>query len=229
MLVLNTTPSAAAMTMTSREIAELTGKRHSDVLRDIRSMFTALDLAERTFASGYLDANNQERIEFLLPYDETICLLTGYDAKARMVVIKRWKELEHSIVTSPPALPPMSISQKYTQLNAARELVMDAELKALFPLQWQQISDGVQNDIVAMFGGTPLLGHTAQAPLDIMEIAKRHGIDIPKNRKGVVGKAVKKLSSIPPVATERIINGAVRVSYAYTNVDEVAGIIRAQV
>ena len=62
-----------------------------------------------------------------------------------------------------------------------------------------------------------------------MEIAKRHGIVVPKNRKGVVGKAVKRLSSIPPVATERIINGAVRVSYAYTNIDEVAGIIRANI
>ena len=30
----------------------------------------------------------------MLPYDETVCLLTGYDVVARMKVIKRWKELE---------------------------------------------------------------------------------------------------------------------------------------
>jgi hypothetical protein len=35
------------------------------------------------------------------------------------------------------------------------------------------------------------------------------------------------MATIPPVATERIINGAVRVSYAYTNIEEVAGIMAA--
>jgi phage regulator Rha-like protein len=117
------------VTMTSREIAELTGKRHSDVLRDIRSMFTTLDLAERTFASGYIDANNQERIEFLLPYDETICLLTGYDAKARMKVIKRWQELEQK---QAPALPATYVQALEALLESEKQkeaLLLDNELK----------------------------------------------------------------------------------------------------
>ena len=31
------------LTMTSREIAELTGKRHADVMRDVRTMLDALE------------------------------------------------------------------------------------------------------------------------------------------------------------------------------------------
>lgn len=42
-------------TMSSREIAELTGKRHSDVLRDTRVMLEQLGRDERKFASIYKD------------------------------------------------------------------------------------------------------------------------------------------------------------------------------
>ena len=59
-----------------------------------------------------------------------------------------------------------------------------------------------------------------------MEIAKRNGIDIPANRKSVVGKHVKAKSSVPPVVIERVINGSVRTANAYTNHAEVASIVK---
>jgi Rha family phage regulatory protein len=93
---MNLIASTQTATMTSREIAELTGKDHGHVLRDIRAMLESLDLGESTFGCTYFDAQNKERPEFKLPYDETVCLLTGYDAKARMKVIKRWQELEQA-------------------------------------------------------------------------------------------------------------------------------------
>ena len=37
------------MTMSSKEIAELCGKNHFDVLRDIRNMFIGLNLGEKQF------------------------------------------------------------------------------------------------------------------------------------------------------------------------------------
>lgn len=80
--------------MSSREIAELTGKAHKDVLRDTRRMLEDLEMAERNFARGYLDANKQERPEYHLPKDLSICLVAGYDAKLRLTIIRRWDELE---------------------------------------------------------------------------------------------------------------------------------------
>ena len=43
-------------TMTSREIAELTGKRHKDVLYDIRKMLNELGLALVDFSADLPDS-----------------------------------------------------------------------------------------------------------------------------------------------------------------------------
>lgn len=93
------------ITMTSREIANLTGKRHADVIRDVRNMLKNLDEDERKFASIYLDAYGREQSQFSLDKDHTLTLLLGYDAKARLKVIRRWQELEAS---QAPSLPDFS-------------------------------------------------------------------------------------------------------------------------
>ena len=48
------------MTMSSLEIAELTDKRHNNVLRDIRNMLNELELAELRFEHSYKDKNSRE-------------------------------------------------------------------------------------------------------------------------------------------------------------------------
>jgi Rha family phage regulatory protein len=117
------------VTMTSREIAELTGKNHADVLRDIRNMLETLDLGQSSFADSYFNSQNKEQPMFRLPYDETICLLTGYDTKARMKVIKRWQELEQS---NKPVLPATYVQALEALLESEKQkeaLLLDNELK----------------------------------------------------------------------------------------------------
>ncbi|MBS9903221.1 phage antirepressor KilAC domain-containing protein [Vibrio alginolyticus] len=82
------------MTMSSREIAELTGKQHKNVTRDIESMLNELKLDALKFEHIYFDSMNREQREYRLDKDHTECLLTGYSATLRMRVIKRWHELE---------------------------------------------------------------------------------------------------------------------------------------
>ena len=213
------------VTMSSRDIAELTGKSHADVLRDIRNMLESLGLGESSFADSYFNSQNKELPMFRLPYDETICLLTGYDVKSRMAVIKRWQELETKAV--PPAPVNIPLLEKLNIIEKAKITLGNDETKHLFPLIWQTISDGVQNDIVAMFDSSKtLLKSTVAVPLDVIEIAKRNNITIPSNLKGVIGKYVKANTSTPPVQTERVINGGVRKSFAYTNHDEVLTLIK---
>ncbi|WP_421551774.1 Rha family transcriptional regulator [Pseudomonas yamanorum] len=80
--------------MSSREIANLTGKRHPDVKRDIQAMAVELKVDVSEFAHIYNDSRNREQVEYLLDREHTDCLLTGYSAGLRMKVIRRWRELE---------------------------------------------------------------------------------------------------------------------------------------
>lgn len=82
------------LTMSSREIAELTGKMHTHVIRDIRHMIAHLGdepnlvhVVETKDARGYTE-------RFDLPKDLTITLVSGYNVQMRYAITKRWMELE---------------------------------------------------------------------------------------------------------------------------------------
>lgn len=90
------------VTMDSREIAELTGKQHAHVIRDIRKQFKEIKINESKFGSVYLDRKNEKRVCFKLDYEQTMILLTGYSIPLRAKVIKRRKELESK---NKPTLP----------------------------------------------------------------------------------------------------------------------------
>jgi phage regulator Rha-like protein len=83
--------------MTSREIAELTGKRHDHVCRDIVNMLTELEEDVPSFGVIYLDSMNREQTEYVLDRELTDTLLTGYSAVARRRVIARCRDLRGTI------------------------------------------------------------------------------------------------------------------------------------
>lgn len=97
------TTGVTPITMSSREIAELTGKRHPDVKRDIERMLTELDEDASKFAHIYLDTMNRQQTEYQLDRDLTEILLLGYSAPLRRKVLARLRELE-GIVANPVAL-----------------------------------------------------------------------------------------------------------------------------
>ena len=80
--------------MSSREIAELTGKAHKNVLADIRSMFAELEIDWAEFSAQYKDGTGRLLPCFNLDRELTDTLLTGYSAKMRLAVVRRWRELE---------------------------------------------------------------------------------------------------------------------------------------
>lgn len=47
--------------MSSREIAEMTGKRHDHVIRDVRRMLTELEITAPTFGDNYQDETGAAR------------------------------------------------------------------------------------------------------------------------------------------------------------------------
>lgn len=97
--------SAAVLTMSSREIAELTGRDHGNVMRDIRTMLDDLQASNLNpvcETTTYAGANGQRYPQYELDRDTCLTLLLGYDAVARMKVVKRWQELE---AQAAPAVP----------------------------------------------------------------------------------------------------------------------------
>lgn len=78
-------------TMSSREIAELTGKRHDHILRDIENMLKALNLEQNPFLGFVNDGPNGRPLKvYNLPKEETLILVSGYNVKMRAAIIRRW-------------------------------------------------------------------------------------------------------------------------------------------
>lgn len=118
------------VTMSSREIAKLTGKQVKHVHADIRAMIPALYAVGngeevRSYAWGttkdemnrFLDHHKIQGVipvfdgrgyvcEFLLDRYHTEVLVTGYDVQRRAAVIKRWYDLETG--QAKPAIDPMT-------------------------------------------------------------------------------------------------------------------------
>lgn len=100
-------------TMSSREIAELTGKEHKNVIADIRHVIETLSGTEEITGlkfqlSGYRDASGKSNPMYLLDYEATMLLVSGYNILLRAKVIRRWRELEEGVyntqkVSSTPA------------------------------------------------------------------------------------------------------------------------------
>lgn len=96
-------PKGYGLTMTSREIAELTSKEHFHVMRDVRTMLAELSLPK----SGYIQnwrhpQNGQTYEEFALPKDLTSTPVSGYSVAMRHRIVTRWQELE---AQKAPAIP----------------------------------------------------------------------------------------------------------------------------
>ena len=217
--------SATVRTMTSREIAELVDARHNDVVATI----------ERLFSKGLLRSSRETRREStggrpLDVYDlierDTHLVVSGYSDEHRARVIDRWEALESGtaapIAAAAPKLLPVDLLE---QAQALKTLLGDDELKRLAPLLWQEIADGAQNAMRRALGAPLALpAPDAPKPLDVVEIAKAAGIELPQNLRGAAGKYVK--ARVAHIETERIIAGSIRKSAAYCDRAAVADALR---
>jgi len=118
------------VTMSSREIAELTGKRHDHVKRDIEKMLSDLGEDIPKYGGIYLDSMNREQIEHRLDRELTETLLLGYSAPLRRKVIKRLRELEASVASPRPLTTTETLIQMLT-LHAEVERRQAEQAKAI--------------------------------------------------------------------------------------------------
>lgn len=110
------------LTMSSREIAELTGKRHDHVLRDVENMLQELGETSPQFWGELPDTYNRPQRVAFLPKDLTITLVAGYNVQMRHAIVKRWQELEAQ-------QPPVAIPDFMNPAEAARAWAAEFEAK----------------------------------------------------------------------------------------------------
>lgn len=128
--------SLNALTMSSREISTLTGKRHYNVMRDIALLAEQLELDASKFEHIYIDSQNREQAEYLIDKDTCLCLVVGYNEKLRMKIIKRWHELEQATVPTDPLLLIAHLAQQAYEIQQ-KQSAMDNRLQAVEQKQQQ--------------------------------------------------------------------------------------------
>lgn len=85
---------AVKETMSSLQIAEITGKLHTNILRDIRNLLEQ-GINEINFELvEYTDKKGEKRSCYNLTKKGCLILASGYNALLREKIINRWEELE---------------------------------------------------------------------------------------------------------------------------------------
>ena len=124
--------NSGSLTMSSREIAELTGKEHRNVMADIRKMLTELhgENGVLNFQQSYINGQNKEQPCFNLPKRESLILVSGYSVQMRATIIDRWQELE-AMAAKP--IDPMQVLNDPASMRSLllgyTERVIDLEAK----------------------------------------------------------------------------------------------------
>ncbi|ARD47603.1 phage regulatory protein/antirepressor Ant [Sporosarcina sp. P33] len=111
----------AEVQMTSLDIAEIVGKEHKNVMRDIRNEIESLgeEISRLIFEqSTFTNSRGKEYPCYLFGKDGAMQLALKYDAKTRYKVIKRIEELENK---QPEFNLPTNFKEALLQLVAAEE------------------------------------------------------------------------------------------------------------
>lgn len=106
-------------TMSSLRIAEVTGKRHSDVVSDIERILKEAEIEVRGLSHLYLSGNNQKQKYYLLQEFEFNLVISGYSVKYRAELIKELMIYRKRILT--PQLPKNYISALEKLIETEKE------------------------------------------------------------------------------------------------------------
>lgn len=143
--------------MSSVEIAELTGMRHSDVMRAIRNMEPSWEkVCGRNFSLTFKTTelpNGGARKDPMYQLNKTECLYiaTKFNDEARAKLVLRWEELETEKLKT-PTLSSAEIILQIAQFNVAQErrlstveqnlnTVIEEKKQSEFDLDYLPVSD----------------------------------------------------------------------------------------
>jgi phage regulator Rha-like protein len=109
--------------LTSLRIAELTGKKHSHIMRDIRKIFESLGNESKFGLVEYKDEKGENRPMYLLDESESLTLASGYNVVMRKSIIDSWLEMKNQELK----VQPVNLPNNY--LEALKSLIVAEEAK----------------------------------------------------------------------------------------------------
>ena len=157
------------ITMTSLEIAELTGKQHGHIIRDIEEQLGALGGLSK-FGDTYIHPQNKQVYKmYRLPKREVLILVSGYSVQLRAKIIDKLEELERKLKAQTPELP-------QTYLEALESLVESEKRNQSLQQQIEANKPKVAfADSVASSSDTISVGQMAK-------LIQQNGVDIGRKR-----------------------------------------------
>lgn len=165
-------------TMSSLQIAELTGKQHAHIMRDIRTLLDQ-GVGESNFGlSSYKSEQNKDLPCYNLTKKGCLILASGYDAKLRERIIDRWEQLE--IESRQRNLPsyqlsdPIERAQKWIQEEQHRQQLA-IEVKAKEEIIEQQRPKVLFAECITSSPSNILIA-------DLAKLLTQNGITIGQNR-----------------------------------------------
>ncbi len=157
-------------TISSREIAMLTGKRHDDVLKAIRNMEPAWEkISLRKFAERNYKVRGREYPEFVLTKTESLYVATKFNDEARAKLINRWEELEIEKRNGGFHIP-QSMSEA---------LMLAAKQAEQIELQQKQIKEQAPK---VLFANAVSASRSCILIGELAKIIKQNGVNIGQNR-----------------------------------------------
>jgi anti-repressor protein len=159
-------------TMSSREIAELTGKEHRNVMRDcevLNENYEKLGMLKIEHTPYTNPQNGQTYREYILTKMQCFDLLTGYRTDLRIKVNRRWEELETEKANGGFKIP--STLSEALRLAAEQTEQIEAQQKQIEAMRPKELFA----DAVATSDKTVLIAELAK-------ILRQNGIDMGQNR-----------------------------------------------
>jgi phage antirepressor YoqD-like protein len=185
-------------TMSSLEIAKLTGKPHNDVLKAIRAMEPAWEKVNGGNFSRveYKDAKGEMRPAFELTKTECLYVATKFNDEARAKLVIRWEELEKKARANMIQLPDFT-----NPAEAARAWAQEYEQKTTLMIENKRLEEeniqlAVENQEMKNDKNYLDLIMRSKALLTVSQIAQDYGMS---------GKALNK--KLADMGIQYSING----------------------
>lgn len=165
-------------TMSSLEIARLTGKDHAHVMRDIRNMEPAWEkISQSKFGlASYKDAQGKDRPCYELTKTECLYVATKFNDEARAKLVIRWEELETGKAT-----PAYQLPQSYA--DALRELAGKVEENERLALENKHQAEVIEEQKPKVVFADAIVGSQSSCLIgELAKIITQNGYKIGQNR-----------------------------------------------